>query len=217
MIDKPTIKQYKVNHIKSNSLLISGKGDSVFWVKANILNDFCSPWDKKKPTSFEFKALYDNLNLFFLFKVFDRKIHIDNSEKKYDSINNSDRLELFFKTDNNLNPYYCLEIDPTSRLMDFKALPKRNFDFNWSWPKKEISIKSNINKDYFTIEGSISLKSLKELKLLNNVKLEVGVYRAKYFSNSKNKFDPVWVTWVNPNTIVPDFHIASSFGEFILD
>ncbi|MBP8793710.1 MAG: endoxylanase [Lutibacter sp.] len=206
------MKSFNVNCIKKNALTISGKGDCPVWENATILTDFVSAWDIAPVKKIEFKTLYDSEYLFFCFKVYDNEVHIAKKDDSVDSIGNSDRVELFFRADANLNPYYCLEIDPTSRIMDFKAYPNKNFDFNWNWPKNDIVVKSHIAKDYFVVEGAITLTSLKKLNLLKDSKIETGIFRAKYNKQENSTFEPTWISWVNPQTETPNFHISSSFG-----
>ena len=213
---KQEINTYNVNLIEKNQLNISGKGDDVLWNKAAILDNFVSPWNTDKKSEIIFKALWDRENLFFNFTVFDTEIHIEKKDDSVESIGNSDRVELFFRPDDSLNPYYCLEIDTCSRIMDFIANPNSNFDFNWDWPQNNLKVKSSINADSFIVEGSISIKSLKRFNLINNNIIETGVFRAKYKKTQNKTFEPTWITWVNPNTETPNFHISSSFGRFIL-
>lgn len=127
--------------------------------------DFSSPWKQERIKKIVFKAFHNSEKIFFQFKVDDPQTHIHPSENKNDSINYSDRVELFFRNNASLNPYYCLEIDTTARIMDFKALPNRNFDFNWNWPSTEIEVKSTVNKTNFIVEIAISLKSLRDFNL----------------------------------------------------
>jgi hypothetical protein len=155
--------------------------------------------------------------LFFCFKVNDPEVHIDSRDNTVASINDSDRVELFFRSDKSLNPYYCLEIDPTSRIMDFMAHPNKQFDFDWNWPTNDIEVKSSIESAYFTVEIAISLDSLTKLGLLKEGKIEVAIYRAKYNKQENGNFEPTWITWVDPNTKNPNFHIASSFGVLKLE
>lgn len=145
------MKNYNVNCIEMESLILTGKGDDPLWQKAELLTDFVSPWDNEKIEKIEFKALWDSKNLFFCFTVFDNVIHIDKTDNSFGSIGNSDRVELFFRTSASLNPYYCLEIDPTPRIMDFKAYPNKNFNFEWKWPINDITVKSQINSNNFTV------------------------------------------------------------------
>lgn len=209
---KPTLKSYNVVKIDKNQLEINGKGNHSLWEKANELTNFSSPWDDASVNEITFKALWDAVNLYCYFKVQDSEIHIDTTDNTKSSINNSDRVELFFRSDSQLNPYYCLEMDPSPRLMDFKAKPNKEFDFNWNWPKNDISIKSYFHKGFFTVEIAISLSSLKQLGLLNDGTIETGIYRAKYNKQENASYQPTWITWVNPETETPNFHTPTSFG-----
>ncbi|WP_413997891.1 sugar-binding protein [Flavobacterium sp. W1B] len=203
---------YEVNLIAKEQLNINGKGDSVLWKDAVVLSNFISPWDTETPSKIEFKALWDEKFLFFCFTVYDTQIHIDKKDNSKYSIGNSDRVELFFRPDNTLNPYYCLEIDTEARIMDFIAYPNKKFNYDWNWPKNDITVKSSKNGNSFTVEGAISIASLKKLHLIKENRIETGIYRAKYNATGANNFEPTWITWVNPNTETPNFHIASSFG-----
>lgn len=212
----PEMKEYEVHLIENKQLTVSGNGDDIAWENAQILTDFCSPWNNKKGTEITFKALWDRENLFFNFTVLDTEIHIEKKDDSFESIGNSDRVELFFRTDDALNPYYCLEIDNTGRIMDFIAYPNKNFDFDWNWPKNDLVVKSSVNTGSFIVEGSISIESLKSFNLVKNNRIETGVFRAKYVKTKNEFFEPNWITWINPNTETPNFHLASSFGVFVL-
>jgi len=211
------LETYKVNSIQKKNIILSGKGNHSMWNDANSLTSFISPWDNKPVKKIEFKAIHNSDKIFFKFKVDDNRVHIHPSDDKNDSLNNSDRVELFFRSDVSLNPYYCLEIDPLARFMDFKAKPNKEFDFNWNWSVQDIEVKSTIQPNYFIVEIAISIQFLKDLNLLKNGKIETGIYRAKYNQQKDNSFKPIWITWVNPNTEAPNFHIPTSFGILSLE
>jgi hypothetical protein len=210
------VKEYQViladKNLKNNKQIL----DLSLWEKANCLTDFCSPWKKDPVSKIEFRALWDLDNLYFNFRVFDTDVYIDQKDGSFDSIGNSDRVELFFRTNDSLNPYYCLEIDTAVRIMDFKAYPERNFDYDWKWPKKEIEVTTSKDDISFTVQGRISIQSLRDLNLIQNNTIEAGVYRAKFSLAQNLQYEPTWISWVNPNTEKPNFHIASSFGKFVL-
>jgi len=210
------MKNYKVNFIEDNLLNITGNGNDSLWSKANVLTDFISAWDNEPVKKIEFKSLWNTEKLFFKFKVYDSEVHIDKTDNSIDSIGNSDRVELFFRSDANLDPYYCLEIDPSPRIMDFRAYPNKNFEFDWKWPKDDLLVKSSIKKDYFVVEGAISLSSLRKFNLFKDNKIETGIFRAKYNQQKDLTFEPTWISWVNPNTETPNFHTPTSFGELHL-
>lgn len=210
------MKEYQVILIDKNlKNKVEILNDSV-WEKANCLTDFSSPWKNNPISKIEFRALHDIENFYFNFRVFDTDIYIDQNDDSVESIGNSDRVELFFRKDATINPYYCLEMDTAARIMNFKAKPNKDFDFEWKWPKSEIEIKSSKDEKSFSVEGRISIASLKELGLIQNDVIETGVYRAKFSKEDNQNYMPTWISWVNPNTPEPNFHIASSFGKFIL-
>jgi hypothetical protein len=211
------LKTYKVKSITDKKVILSGKGNHSMWKLANSLTNFSSPWDHKSVKKIEFKAIHNSEKVFFQFKVNDNQTHIHVSDNKNESINNSDRVELFFRNGASLSPYYCLEIDPIARIMDFKAKPNKKFDFQWNWPSEEIEVKSTIESNYFIVEIAITIKSLRDLNLLKNDSLETGIFRAKYNKQIDNTFQPTWISWVNPNTETPNFHTPSSFGVLELE
>jgi hypothetical protein len=210
------LKEYHVEIIDKNEKNVTQILDPVFWEKANCLTDFTSPWNNDPVLKIEFRALWDLDYLYFNFQVFDSEVYIDRKDNSTDSICNSDRVELFFRKNEKLSPYYCLEMDVDARILDFEAYPNWNFDYNWRWPEKQLEIQSVKGQKSFTVAGRISIASLKELDLIQGNIIEAGVYRAKFSPNEKGDYQPTWISWVNPNTAEPNFHIASSFGRFIL-
>lgn len=209
------MKTYKVQHIAAQKILIAGLGDDKLWDKAHKMVDFSSPWDNAPVKEIAFKALWSDSHLYIKFRVADNQVHINNSTSTIctETIGESDRVELFFRTNDQLNPYYCLEIDPSPRVMDFKAKPNKDFDFDWQWPTEDLKVSSYVASDYFTVEIAISIASLKKLDLIQNNCIETGIYRAKYNEQADGSFEPTWIPWVNPQTETPNFHIASSFGK----
>lgn len=210
------MKEYQVKLMSENHINFNESLNVSFFEEANCLTDFCSPWNENPISKIEFRALWNLENFFFNFRVFDTDVYLDQKDDSIDSIGNSDRVELFFRTNESLNPYFCLEMDASGRLMDFKALPNKDFDFDWKWPKKDLDIKTSKDEISFTVEGRISIQSLRELNLIKDNSIEAGVYRAKFSKNEKQEYEPTWISWVNPNTETPNFHIASSFGKFRL-
>ncbi|WP_264523377.1 sugar-binding protein [Flavobacterium sp. N502536] len=210
------MKEYQVVLRNENQKIAIENPVVSFWEKANELTDFCSAWNSDPFSKIAFSAFWDRENLFFKFRVFDTHIHLDQKDDSIDSIGNSDRVELFFRINASLDPYYCLEIDTAGRVMDFKARPGKDFDFDWNWPKNDLEITTSKDEISFTVEGRISIQSLKQLNLIQNNTIEAGVFRAKFDKNTNDEYEPTWISWVNPNTETPNFHIASSFGKFIL-
>ncbi|WP_146035216.1 carbohydrate-binding family 9-like protein [Formosa algae] len=211
-------KIYNVKKIPDKNFKIEGNTITTQLSTLNTVSNFVSPWDNNPIQPIIFKACYDNSFFYFSFQVNDNDVYTQLADDTRESINQSDRVELFFRINDSLTPYYCLEIDSKARIMDFKALPNRKFDFNWSWDKSEIEVKSYHALDRFIVEGKLSIKSLKDLNILKKdnfgAYMEVGLYRAKYMLNKQKVREPIWITWVDPNFPTPEFHTPNSFGLF---
>lgn len=189
--------------------------ESVPWGLAETLNDFCYPWEAEPSPLTTFQALHDVNNIYFRFRIYDESIKVKTAISNKKEIGFSDRVEIFFTTGSTMNPYYCLEMDPFGRVMDFRAKNYRDFDHSWNWPG--LLIKGDMSDSGYSVCGQISLDSLIELRLLEKGILKVGLYRAKCMvpGDLQNGFK--WISWINPQTQNPDFHVFSSFGTFILE
>lgn len=213
---KEGIKTYSVKKIQ-DEIIISGKGDHPLWKEGNSLSDFSYPWEKEAAPATQFKALHNEEWVYFLFVVVDENINIfvDNNHKT--EVASSCRAEIFFKIDDQLSPYYCLEIDPLGRVLDYKAEFYRKFDREWSWPPGHLVIKTHRRKDGYTVEFAISKASLKKLGLLKDQNLQAGLYRGDCLELKENCTEFKWISWVKPDSKTPDFHIPSSFGVLRLE
>lgn len=208
------IKLYEVKKVALNDIEISGLGKSNAWQMANPLTDFSYPWNDGTPPLTTFKALWDAKHLFFNFTVEDECIITNNSEADQNSqIIESDRVELFFKSDEKLiQPYYCLEMDSASRILSSKTRYYRQHEYSFKWPgDNPVFVKTSLTNNGYIVEGAIKIEALKSLNLLNSNILQTGIYRGNFIKVG-SKFEPRWISWINPNSEKPDFHFPSSFG-----
>ena len=131
----------------------------------------------------------------------------------------SDRVEIFFKADDKMNPYYALELDALGRVLDTEGKFYRDIDFDWTWPEGHLKVKANTDQEGYTVEGSISFESLRKLGMYKDDKiLNAGLYRGEYgTTESSGKVQTKWISWVIPKSEKPDFHIPSSFGVLKLE
>jgi hypothetical protein len=209
------LKNYSVRKINGD-LSVSGKGDDPRWRQAHALTDFHYPWENETTPYTEFRAVHSDDWVYFLFHIKDDHVNIrqENDDKR--EVAASSRAEIFFRMDDKLKPYYCLEIDPLARVLDYEATYYRNFDFNWSWPANELVIRSSRLTDGYMVEFAISKKSLQELGLLKNDMLQAGLFRANCSHKANGEEEFKWISWMNPDSKTPDFHIPSSFGVLSL-
>jgi len=188
-------------------LSISKITNFVSWDDIKSTKDFTYPWRKEASPNTSFAAYYNETHIYSLIYVKDNnKLEVIHSE----------RVEIFFRIDDKMDPYYVLEMDPHGRVLDYKAKLYREFERRWQWPEP-LDIKTEIGEGRYTLEGKVSLSLLKELELLKGNQIEMGLYRGHCVKLENNKGTIQWMSWVDPNTPKPDFHVPASFGIMTLD
>ncbi len=208
---------------RKNQATIDGKLDDDVWADVPaIAGGFHFPWDTKEAPYTEFKGYNDGTDFYFGFQVKDKDVLADSEWKKDEStVDNEDRVELFFAADSIDKPttdgmpkYYGIEIDSKGRVHDYSIVYYRNFDSKWNL--ETLETKASKTEDGYIVEGKVSLDALRKLKLISNDVMRAGVYRAEFSTPEKTGEDPImeWISWVDPKTPAPDYHVDSSFGEF---
>ncbi len=197
---------------------LSGNGADEAWNNAVILSDFSYPWRAETAPLTEFKALYDDTHFYFLYRAIDPDIITKKGDLVEMAAVNSDRIELFFKGNDDTQPYYSLELDALGRTLDTKATFGQKVDFDWNWPANQLMVKASMDEFGYWVEGSISFASLRKLGLYqdDNI-LRTGLYRAEYVKGPNGKASPKWISWIKPDSKTPNFHIPSSFGTLMLN
>lgn len=200
---------------------LDGKLDEKVWEGlGEISGSFHFPWEMREAPLTRFKAFHDNTNFYFSFKVYDKEVVAEKEWKGESTVDIEDRVELFFAqttvdkpVDYKLIPYYATEVDPYGRAHDYKIDYYRKFDSEYNIEGAKNAAK--IDKDGYTVEGMIPLTTLNALKLINADKImRTGVFRAEFSKDKNGEIIYGWISWVNPKTPVPDFHVDSAFGEF---
>ncbi len=203
---------YEVKKVKED-IAVDGKADELSWSEAGMLTDFHFPWEEELPQPTTFRALWSDSALYLFYNVIDRDIVAPGTSSDKREVLPSDRVEIFFKSNGEMNPYYCLELDPKGRILDYEARFYRNFDLNWSWPKGHLKVASTLTADGYNVEARITLESLRDLLVLDeNSLMEVGLFRGDFYTVNSRSNNVKWISWIIPNSEKPDFHIPSSFG-----
>ena len=200
-----------------NSLTIKRAAAKTAWDEIPLLCKLSYPWDKEDhfPET-HFKAFHTGEELCFQFKAFCGKPLIYRKEDDKLEVRFSERVELFFREEASMETYYCLEMDPQLRVLDYKARYYRQFDRSWQWPSN-LQLTCCYLENAYTLRGALSLKTLSDLKLLKGNRLEAGVYRGHVHTLKGEDADIRWSTWLKPDCSEPDFHLASSFGQWLLE
>ena len=209
---KSVSKTYTVKKI-NRPIELTGRGQDVLWDQAIALTDFTYPWRDETPPATTFKALWTDTHFFFLYRAADTEIITKERGLGERDPVDSDRVEIFFKADDKMSPYYALEMDALGRVLDTEGYYHRQIDFDWNWPAGELILQASRDNSGYVVEGSISFSSLEELGMYKGEReLQAGLYRGEYLTNDKGEITTKWISWVIPDSQTPDFHIPSSFG-----
>ena len=203
---------------------IDGLVDDKVWAEVPaIAGGFHLPWENKEAPYTEFKAYHDADNMYFSFVVEDKDVLVAKEDTDDESVvDGEDRVEIFIAGKyievpgpKGMEPYYGIEIDPKGRVHDYSIIYYRDFDGKWNL--EGLETKATQNDKGYIVEGLIPMKFLRDNKMINeqNV-MNTGVYRAEFSTPANEGEDPImqWISWVDPKTENPDYHVASSFGEF---
>src|SRR5262249_6903697 len=130
-------------------------------------------------------------------------------------VDDQDRVELFFGSGREADAYGCLEISPSGAVHDYRAHFYRRFEDAWA-PAGWSHAVTRTSKGY-QVEATVPRAALEEfgLRLERGARWRVGLFRAD-FSIKNGRVTPTWITWVDPHTPEPDFHVAGAFGEIVL-
>lgn len=212
--------------VTSASIDVDGELNEPGWNEAEPELGFGFPWQEREPPATEFRALADDVRLYFAFRVEDSDIVIGEGEDER-AVARGDRVELFFTPDLSLHAYICFEIDPDARVLDYRASFYRDFDFDWDLPEMEVA--SSRTETGYVVEGSLPLAALP-----GEGRILTGIFRAEY-TRRRPAASPMrthadesgyggqahhggeapkteWISWVSPDSDEPDFHIPSAFG-----
>jgi hypothetical protein len=185
---------------------VDGVIDKGEWEQALLIENLIAPWKDESRDETTFRAFVSPNAFNFAFQVMDNTVTTVPFKNEL-SVEREDRVELFFSRDTTLAKYYCIEIDPNGKVLDYSAKFYREFNQSWNFNSKELA--SRITENGYIVEGKISINELNELGLSSPFYL--GIFRADYKSTTKD--DVTWFSWVKPTSSSPDFHIPSAFGE----
>ncbi|NND33741.1 MAG: carbohydrate-binding family 9-like protein [Saprospiraceae bacterium] len=214
--DEVEIKTYEVKKSKQE-IKIDGKGSDPLWAQAGLLTDFQLPWRDEIAQPTTFRAIWTDSSLFILYQAIDHDIVAPGPALDKRGVLPSDRVEIFFKVKNEMDPYYCLELDPRARVLDYKSHYYRQTDFEWSWPSGHLTVMANTSEEGYTVEAKISLQSLRELEVINpDNTIDAGLFRGDFIRTGASTSIVKWISWIRPDSDKPDFHIPSAFGKLTL-
>jgi hypothetical protein len=229
---KASGQSYQARWLPTATIVLDGRANEPAWAEVAADKRFVFPWKQNPAPETEFRALYDDANIYFSFRVQDADIVVlDRLRDEQDEVF-EDRVEVYLSRDEQMKDYFCFEVDSRGRAFDYRGAYYRRLDTKWKLEGLETKA-TPLAKGY-EIEGRIPLKSLAALgfpALRPGVKIRCGLYRAEFshdrsgrpveqkesLHNLGRKVEgppPIeeWISWVDPKTKEPDFHVPASLG-----
>lgn len=186
------------------------------WEQAPVLCDFRFPWENRPVPATAFRALHDGGHLYFRFDCADADLVLAEGDART-RVLGSDRVELFFAADLRLVPYYCFEMEPRGAVLAYRGRFHRQFDWDWQGP--DLGLQTWLGEGRYRVEGRLPLAALRDWGVLRPgaADLLTGVHRGEFCHRSDGTVQPGWMTWVDPRTERPDFHVPAAFGVLELE
>lgn len=206
-------------------LKIDADWDKASWkkVRSVTIEKYMGAMPAFKP-AVEAKMMYDDENVFIIFRVKDR--YVRSLVQEYNGNVSGDAcVEFFFSPDAALpERYFNLEVNaggtplifyvtkPWTGFQKLEAADIRQIEIAHSLPAK---IDPEISEPVtWTIECRIPLSMLK--KFSNVTAPARGVkWKANFYKTASQSTNPHWITWSYVNNPKPNFHLPQFFGTLI--
>ena len=162
-----------------------------------------APWDgRDNDTRFDCHSTAERF--FFRFEVSDSTLTLTEPFTGERDVDPEDRVEIFFAADASLSqPYYCAEMDPLGRTMDYKAQTYRQFDFDWDF--RTLEVRGQVTPWGYRVAGSVAREELASLGL----DLEGGFWMGVFQGEAGGEIR--WYSLVPTDDATPDFHQPKVF------
>jgi len=180
------------------------------WERVPQQKVFSAPWSEDKTDETVFQCYLSPHYFYFKFQVPDETITLAEPFRKKLDVCDEDRAEIFLSATPGMETYYCMEIDPEGRALDYVSGYYRQFDYEWSF--STLQIETTIEDTRYIVAGRLSTAEMMQLGLpLDD--FYMGVFRAD-FAGPK---DVVWYSLLRVEREQADFHIPEMLYKVEVD
>jgi hypothetical protein len=223
---------YRVLWVPGANIVVDGRPDEPVWSNAVVEQGFVFPWKQAQAPATEFRAVCDEANFYFTFRVRDDDVVALERLRDEQEAVFEDRVEMYFGLDEQMKDYFCLEVDTKGRAFDYRGSYYRQLEPNWKC--EGLETKATALPHGYEVEGRIPVETFVALgfpALRPGAKIRCGLYRAEFSHDRSGRAverpasihnmglrvegpPPIeeWLSWVDPKTKDPDFHVPSSMG-----
>ena len=158
-----------------------------------------APWDGLEDVT-RFRCFADDERFYFYYEVADSTLTLIDPFEGERTIDYEDRVEIFFSKDSVMTNYYCAEIDPLGRRMDYASSYKHPLDYEWDF--KTMRQAGQLTDEGYMVAGSVAVCELMEYGVDLNGGFYLGVFRADFHKDGSVN----WYSAVSSDDEYPDFH-----------
>ena len=158
-----------------------------------------APWDGLEDDTV-FRCFSDEGSFMFFFEVTDSTLTCSEDFHGEATVELEDRVEIFFSPKPSMENYWCAEIDPLGRVLDYSGHYYRDIDYGWNF--RSLRLIGQLTKNGYIVAGKVSKAELRELGCDLEGGFWMGVFRADYRSDLSVN----WYSAVSTDDISPDFH-----------
>ncbi len=228
LLSNPHKKEVKMQYVYNVSRLeqsidIDANWDKPQWQNAEsvLIQNYMGNIPAFQPHT-EARMLYDNNNIYVIFKVSDRYVLCQNTNTN-DPVWEDSCVEFFFAPDVNFpERYFNLEVNcGGTALMNYSIVPREQFIKLEIDDIAKIEIAHSLPKIVFpeitdsvtwTIEYKIPFKVLEKYSKITRPEKGV-VWKGNFYKIAANTSNPHYITWSVVENEEPDFHLPAFFGD----
>jgi hypothetical protein len=162
--ETPEGKQYLCRRAES-TVVIDGKLDDAAWRRAEVLQDWCFPWEKDGPKqAAKAYLLWDDEALYFGAWVEDTELLGDVTTTDEHQVWHDERFEFYVDPNSKDDVYYCWEFTTMRHKLDYASSWGRRFHFGWDCAGLEyvVRVEGTLNDDQpdkgYWIEARVPFK-----------------------------------------------------------
>lgn len=170
------------------------------WQRVPAMKSFCAPWTDDLQDETQFQCYLSPHYMYFRFQVPDQTLTLKEPFREKLDVCPEDRAEIFLSATPGMDIYYCMEMDPRGRTLDYVASFYRQYDYEWSFAT--LQTETQISADGYIVAGRLSTAEMLQLGIPLDV-FYMGIFRAD-FDGPQNV---VWYSLLRVEREQADFHI----------
>lgn len=157
-----------------------------------------APWDGLDDRT-SVRIFSDSASLYFLYEVQDTSLTLVEDFKGESDVEPEDRVEVFFSPGPDMELYYCAEIDPLGRVLDYSCRYPSQMDYGWDFSTLEVL--SGLKEVGYTVAFKVSKSELVSLGV-DLSGFYIGIFRADFRPDGTVN----WYSHVESDDEAPNFH-----------